>query len=222
MKFSHTLLTAAALFLCGNMRAASPYDWDTYPRHVAGLTGSLTSGDTWQLEASYHWFPMKYVGIGGSAGLWKQIGYDYEWAAHDWYIEDDCKSLMNGFIMPSVILRSPVIVKTSEIDFGLMAEPGLMLNIPYESVTVTNTDAHGIPMTKSEVSNHNGRWVAFNLRLGIYAHINEIGINLGYMYSTLDVYGMVRNMEYHGTRFDGFCPKHKNIGGAFLKVSYNF
>lgn len=222
MNLSRTFLAGAAIMFCVNMRAATPYVKTTDYNHEAALVGSLTSGDTWQLEASYHWFPIKYVGIGTSVGLWRQIGYNYTGSSENWHIKDDNKSIMNGFIMPSLVLRSPVIVKTSEVDFGFMAEPGLMLNLPYDRVVVENSDEYGIPMNRAEVSNHNGRWWAFNLRLGIYAHIDEIGISLGYVYSNLDIYGMRRNMQYRGTRFDTFCPKRKDIGGAFIKVSYNF
>lgn len=44
-------------------------------RHCLGLTGELTSSDTWQLEASYHWFPVRYAGIGVSLGMWEQYSY---------------------------------------------------------------------------------------------------------------------------------------------------
>lgn len=221
MTFPRTAFLAAALITSVNLHAETDADDASY-HHEVGLTGELTSGATWQLEVSYHWFPMKYVGIGGSIGMWKQMGYDGVPLTHEWSTADEDKSLMNGFLMPSLLLKTPAIIKTDDVSLGIMAEPGFMMNIPYDKVEIECSYGSGLPVDYDYVSSNSGRWYAFSLRIGAYATFDNVAIALGYACSDLDIYGMRRNMAYKGTRFDGFYPKRKNMGGAFLRMSYSF
>lgn len=60
-----------------SLATASTEDSDkSYRHHHVGVTGEIKSNAIWQLEASYHWFPLKYMGIGASVGIWKEIGGD--------------------------------------------------------------------------------------------------------------------------------------------------
>ena len=40
-------------------------------KHRVAFNGMLTSQDSYQLEASYHYMICKYAGVGGSCGYWK-------------------------------------------------------------------------------------------------------------------------------------------------------
>lgn len=222
MKNFGAIILALAL-LGPNAANASGKDEDGGAwHHGVGVTGELTSSDTWQLEASYHWFPVKYVGVGASVGLWRQIGYDGAPSANEWRTDEGDRSLMNGFFMPSLLLRTPAIIRTEVVDIGLMAEPGFMMNVPYSRVDIEETDGVGYTTGYDHVSCNRGRWYAFSLRTGVYASFDQIHLSAGYVYSDLDIYGMRRDMVYRGTRFDDFYPKRKRIGGAFLRISYSF
>lgn len=219
--FLRTALIAAALATSVNAAAATDEN-DAPTHHEVGLTGELTSGDTWQLEASYHWFPIKYVGVGASFGLWRQTGYDGLPATNEWRINEDDSKVGNVFLMPSLLLKSPAIIKTADVSLGLMAEPGFMMNMPSAKVAIDKIEGTNVYTNYDRVSSNSGRWCAFSLRIGAYAAFDNITISLGYAYSSLDIYGMRRNMVYNGTRFSDFYPKRKNMGGAFLRVAYSF
>lgn len=52
--------------------------------------------------------------------------------------------------------------------------------------------------------------------------MDNINITIGYQFSTIDVYGMHRNLSYKGTRFEDFYPKRKYQYGAVIGISYGF
>ncbi len=187
--------------------------------HGIGLTGELTSGTTWQMEVSYHWFPIQYVGIGASLGLWKQIGGDESPATEEWRISEDSHNITNGYFMPSLLFRTPALIKTEDVKIGLMAEPGCMMNVPYDKVSLEKTYGTGIPIEQEKISYHKGNLLAFNFRVGIYTSFDNITMSLGYVYSDLDIYAMRRNMRYDNIHFSGFYPKRKAVGGLYVKVS---
>lgn len=49
-------------------------------KNRVALSGLLTSSDSWQIEFSYHYMFNKYIGLGGSVGLWK-VYYEEGWAS---------------------------------------------------------------------------------------------------------------------------------------------
>ena len=214
------LCMVAIMFVipCRTIASAGNTD-DENLHHCLGATGELTSGTTWQLEASYHWFPIRYVGIGASVGFWKQIGNDYIPSAKGWRVREDSQNVMNGFVMPSLILQTPALVKTEDLSVGLMAEPGMMFNIPYDKVYIEYTNDKGIPIADNKISYHDSSWLALNLRIGIYSKFDRISLTLGYVFTNLDVYAMRRNMQYDNVKLGDFYPKRKYHGGAFLRVS---
>lgn len=216
------LIFLAIISAATNAGASEDEGRDERYQHVVGMTGELTSSTTWQLEASYHWFPVKFAGIGASVGFWKQIEYDGMPATDEWRLSEDSRSMKNAFFMPSIILFSPAIIKTEEMDIGIMAEPGFMMNIGYDKAVIEITHGTGIPQDHKKVSCNNGRWYAFNLRVGVYARFDQVTISSGYAYSDLDIYAMRRNMRYQNIKFGEFYPKKKNIGAFFLRASYSF
>lgn len=222
MKTLRLILAATVLTISCNLYAATDSNGsDKYYHHV-GVTGELTSNFAWQLEVSYHWFPIKYVGVGASVGTWKQIDSDDGPWTTDWRLTEDSHNISNVFLMPSLLLVSPAIIKTENLQVGVMGQPGFMMNIPYNQATIEITSAAGIPMDYKHVSNNNGRWYAFSLRIGVYVTLDRATISAGYAYSDLDIYSMRRNMRFENIRFDEFYPKKKAIGGAFLSVACSF
>ena len=222
IRFSMNLKFFCMAFLMmaipGRIAAYTGEEDDENWHHCVGVTGELTPSTAWQLEGSYHWFPVRYVGVGASVGFWKQIGGDVP-ATNDWSVREDSQNAMNLFVTPSLLFQTPALVKTEDVKIGLMAEPGLMLNVPYDKVYIERTHGTGIPLEYDKVSSHKGAWPAFNFRVGAYSSFGRIGVALGYVWSNLDIYAIRRNMVYENVRFNKFYPKRKYCGGMFVRIS---
>ncbi len=201
-----------------SLAAASTEDTDeSHRHHRIGVTGEIKSNVIWQLEASYHWFPFRFIGIGASVGFWKEIGGDRPGSDH-WRVDEKSENAMDLFLMPSIVIQTPALIKTEDVRIGLMAEPGLMMNVPYDKVYIEETNM-GIPVAYSKVSYNKGKWFAFSFRVGAYASFDNVSITLGYVHSDLDIYAMRRNMQYRNVRFNDFYPKPKNCGGMYISIS---
>lgn len=193
-------------------------EYFTYNR--ASVTGALTTSDTYQLQFAYHYMVWKYLGVGGSIGWWRNWYEDGRASGPDWAIDDDDNKPGNFFLRPSAILKSPAI-DIKEIALSLFAEPGVMLNIPYQRVCIEKRN--GLIVTDYDyVSTNKGQWLAVDIHLGINADIGPCGFSLGYMMSNLDIYSQYRHLSYNGVSFSKFYPKHHFMQGAYLTLSYNF
>lgn len=184
------------------------------------FSGMLTSSDTYQLEAAYHYMFNRYVGIGGAFGYWK-VYYETGWASGTgWEIESDDNRPFNLYLHPSVVLKTPAI-SIKSVHLGLFAEPGLMLNVPYTRVCIHQT-ANWPEMDYKYISTSKGQWLAMDLRAGIYANFGPCGFSAGYLMSNLDVYSQYRHLSYNGVSFRKFYPKKTFLQGAYLTLSYYF
>lgn len=77
----------------------------------------------------------RYIGLGGAFGYWR-VWYEDGWAAEkDWEIESDDNKPSNFYLHPSIVLKSPAL-KIKQVDLGLYAEPGIILNIPYQRINI--------------------------------------------------------------------------------------
>lgn len=214
------LCTVVIMAIIPGRIIASPENSDERNRHHSiGMTGEITSNTTWQLETSYHWFPVTYIGVGASVGIWRQIGGDNIPATNDWRVSENSKNVTNVFFMPSLLLRTPALVKTEDINIGFMAEPGIMMNVPYDKVYIEKKNEAGIPVADTKISYNKGKWFAFNFRAGIYASFDNVNISLGYVCSNLEIYAMRRNMQYGNVNFKDFYPKQKYHGGMYIRIS---
>lgn len=113
-------------------------------------------------------------------------------------------------------------MRISDGRFSLFLEPGLMMNITYRQVGINLTDEHGVPYTDTWVGTGKGTWCATDAKAGLCLTEGNAVFRLGYLFSTLDVYGMRRNMVYDNRRFDEFYPKRKCVHGGMLAVSCLF
>lgn len=163
------------------------------------LNGELLSCDTWQVDASFHYFVCPYIGLGGSIGMWKQYMADGIPSGRGWTVDEDHENVENFFIHPSISLVSPCIAKIGEGHFNLFVEPGIMMNIPYCNVFVTLLDDRGSTIGYKKVSTNKGRWYAFDYKIGLSLTYDQFGCSIGYIHSDLDIFGMRRNMIFDGT-----------------------
>lgn len=202
-----------------SLRAADSGNFE-FTHNRFSFSGMLTSSDTYHLEASYHDMFNRYIGAGGAIGYWK-VYYEDGWAAgQNWEIESDDNKPSNFYLHPSIILKSPAL-KIKSVDVGLYAEPGIMLNIPYQAVTIRQS-TQWPDYDYKHISTNNGQWFAADLRAGIYANIGPCGFSAGYVMSNLDVYSQYRSLAYNGISFSKFYPEKRFMHGAYLTLSYYF
>ena len=184
------------------------------------FSGLVTSSDSYQLEASYHYMFNRYIGLGGGFGYWK-VWYEDGWASEkDWEIESDENKPSNFYLRPSLVLKSPAL-KIKQADLGLYAEPGVMLNIPYQGANIrqyTNWPDYDY----KHVCTPKGQWFAVDLRIGVYMNSGPVGFSAGYMMSNYDVYSQYRHLSYKGNSFGKYYPKKSFMQGAYLTASYYF
>ena len=195
--------------------------YDEYFTHNrAAFIGTLTSSDSYSLEMSYHYMCCRYVGVGGALGYWSNW-YEDGWASgNNWNIESDDNKPSNFYLRPSVVLKSPS-VRFKQTRWSLYAEPGVMLNVPYQRVCIEKTQ-NPIRTDFDYISTNKGQWFAIDVRLGINMDIGPCGFSAGYMISNLDIYSQYRHLSYNGTSFEKFYPKKSFMQGAYLMLSYNF
>lgn len=194
---------------------------DGFTHHRAAMSGSLTSVDTWQLDFSYHYMLCKYFGAGASVGSWKQIFYDGYPSGSDWSLSSDDSKISNFYLRPSLLAISPAIFKIRDASFGLMAEPGIMMCIPYEKVTIDII--HNMQTVDyRHVSSNRGQWLSLDCRIGLYVNVFRCHFILGYEISNLDIFSRRRNMSYDGVSFNRFYDRSTGFQGAFASAAYNF
>lgn len=109
---------------------------DSKSNVMLSVSGELNSADVWRLEGACHWFPIPYVGVGGSLGIWKQYFADVIPKSNNWAVTEDYSKPSNLYVQPSVVLLSPDFVKGDGWGVHLYGEVGVMINVPYEKVEI--------------------------------------------------------------------------------------
>lgn len=193
---------------------------EDFTHHRAALSGTLTSSDTYSLEGSYHYMICRYLGIGGAIGYWSNYYDDGYASGNNWSVSDDDNTPSNLYLRPSLVLKSPGLNISSTV-LSLYAEPGLMLNVPYQRVCIEQVTDWPI-VEYHYVSTSNGQWLATELRAGISADIGPFGITAGYMMSSLDIYSQYRRLSYNGTSFRQYYPRKPFMQGAYLTLYCHF
>lgn len=213
-------ILAVTLSLSFLLAPHAGYPHDEFGHNRVSFSGTLSSSDSYSLEMAYHCMFCNYVGAGGALGYWSNY-YEDGWASgHEWNISDDDNRPANLYLRPSLVLKSPA-VKIRDSRLSLFAEPGVMLNIPYQRVCIETT--HYWPaIDYTYISTTGGQWLALDLRLGFNLDVGPCGIALGYFMSNLDIYSQYRHLSFRGTSFNDFYPEKPFMQGAWLALSYRF
>lgn len=97
------------IFLCilTYALATKAQNKNSVERNRVSVGGGLTSANIWQIEISYHYMVVPYVGIGSSLGKWKQFAIDGVPIGKGWRIAEEYKELSNIYLHPSLYLASP-------------------------------------------------------------------------------------------------------------------
>lgn len=191
-----------------------------FSNNRASISGLLTSSDSWQLEYGYHYMFNKYIGVGGSIGWWSVyyvVGYA---SGNNWDLDSDDEKPWNMYMRPSIILKTPTL-RLGQVDLGLYAEPGVMMNVPY-SMAWIHQYTHWPEYENKKVSTNKGQWCAVDLRVGVAVNFGPCGFSAGYMMSNFDVYSQRRHLSYDGVPFSKFYPTKSFLQGAYLTASYYF
>lgn len=212
------LLIITCTIICA--LSANAYDGETnYTHNRLSMSGALTSSDCWQLEMSYHYMFWRYIGIGGGAGMLKNYFVEGYPSGRDWNIDSDDEKPQFFYLHPSIVLRSPS-VRIRQTRWGLYAEPGAMLTVPYTRVSIHQYN-HWPTWDTAHASTKRGQWFGTDLRLGLYVDIGPASISFGYQWSNFDIYSQYRHLSYKGTSFSQFYPDKPTMHGTFLTIAAN-
>lgn len=202
-----------------NIRQKQVCEIEDKTHHRVGFNGSLTSSLSWLLEFSYHYMLNRHIGFGGSVGSW-EVYYEEGWASgSNRKIDEDYNKPWNFFIRPSILLKTPAL-KHRACSWSVFAEPGVMLNIPYQSVCIESTP-NWPAVDYDYISTTKGQWLAIDLRIGVSLDIDPCGVSVGYVISNHDVYSQYRHLSYNGISFKNFYPHKSLMQGAYISLSYN-
>lgn len=211
------------LFILCHKSFGSAQDYNDYYKNIIGLTGKVSSGDIiLQLDFSYHYMICPYIGIGSSVGMWKQHVVNGIAEGHGWKIDESYEKNKSFFLRPSIHLASPSLVKISEGSLKITAEPGFMMNIPYEAVLIDNLNDRYHVTSTQKVSSNKGKWYAFECKIGCSYTIEDLELSIGYEYSDLDLNSYRRNMSFKGRHFSEFYKKGESKHGIFMSIKYAF
>lgn len=201
-------------------------------RQQAVLTAALNSNDAYELELSYHYLFLPCVGIGGGVGYSKQWYNDYipdGYMANDsrtsWRMDDECRKVEKLYIRPSILLKTPPLIKMGKGRIGLQIEPGLQLTIPYTGVWIEYErygDRFDYESKSKHISSNKGDWCFWHLKSSMNWTVNKVFIGLGYSISNMDIYSTRRTMTVENTPFSTFYPGKRLTHVFFISSGYSF
>lgn len=181
----------------------------------------FTSHSSWQIDFGCHYMLSPYVGLGGSVGGWRQFRSPISPEGPNWWVLRSDRHPSNVFLRPSVLLMTGELIRIGKVGFGLTACPGVQLNVPHQRVAIEI--ANNWDYTDNvKVSTTKGEWIAVDCRAGLYMHAGPVYLQAGYVASSLNIYGMYRNLEYNHVSFKEFYPHSSWLQGGYVTVSYNF
>lgn len=186
-----------------------------------GCFGALTSEISTTTELSFHRMLTPWIGVGGGVGSWKILMPEGYVSGKGWSMDlTGDNRPFNIFLHPSIVLRTPT-VRVGKCNIGLYAEPGFMMNVPYQRVEVELTEGWRV-VDYDYVSTTRGQWCATDARLGLYLFFLRGDITVGYMISNQDIYSPFREMVYRGVKFRDYFPARSSIQGIFASLSCYF
>lgn len=92
-------LFIATFSLVAHCKSNAQDDTTERNRNAVGINAAITSSYTWQLEAAYHWFPLRYIGIGGGIGFWKQFSTETIPQGKNWKVDENYQLPSNLYLI---------------------------------------------------------------------------------------------------------------------------
>lgn len=192
--------------------------------------GGIDTNDAFDLEFTYHYYPCRYVGLGGGIGYYRQFDCD-AYPQGDvaggkytsWIIDEGDTRAEHAYLRPSVRLSSPSMMKGNSWAMNAVLEPGLQLLIPFASVSIDYDNSLTYARDSKIVSTTKGDWMYWNVRAGLEVTVNgNLSIELGYGISNLDIYSARRKMTVENVSLSTFYPPKELTQTYYLSLSYRF
>lgn len=201
-------------------------------KFIAGMKGGLYLDKElpWAIEPYISWQFQKYVGV--SLGLeitrqYNQSAYNTTINGHEAVLTGNDRNIGWIIFKPSVIFKSPVLLKANDDNVKLWAqmEPGINVGCPTRnSLTYEIIEFHGYTgkaVDYRKYANHGLKCVFWNTNASINLSIDRVVIGGGYSISNFDYYSGRRNVTLEdGSKFR--VPKKALGQTIFLKIGFMF
>lgn len=221
MKRLHFILIFIIFSLSVARAEENPYNEGNASRFRIGMNLQFTTHHSWQIDFGCHYMLSQHVGVGGSVGGWRQYKSPISPEGPNWWVLRSDRHPSNVFIRPSVLLMTSELFRIGKVGVGFSACPGLQFNVPQQRVTIMIANDWDYS-DNVKVHTTKGEWFAVDCRAGFYLHAGPVFLQMGYVASSLNIYGMYRNLEYNHVSFKNFYPHSSWLQGGYMTVSYNF
>lgn len=189
------------------------------------FSGGLMTGCAYDVRFSYSHLINKYIGVGGTFGIYKQWYNNYvprgdiksgKWSG--WQLSDSDKKMQKVYIEPILLFKTPTLIHLGAWKISLQTEPGIIVQVPYTFVDIDYIDRNTLePYTKGR-SAHASDWCFWDLRTMLRFSSDDVSISIGYGISNLDIYSSCRSMNVEGTSFNSIFPSKKLNHSIFIKL----
>lgn len=200
------------------------------PRQMLTLQAGFNVGDDASVayEMDYHYYPLRYVGVGFGVELDDNHGDKPLLASGEDDDTYDVDRIVKVNFHPMLSFRSPPVWFCHDRSWGMMlrCDPGVVLSVPAnDEIYVTESvqrDESGIWVAHNKtLRNHGGKWFFWRVRTGL-SFYNEFGaITVGWSISNYNINYCRNHIENNGHRLYGHDSFAKT-NSLFIALSYCF
>lgn len=205
------------------------YAQSTENKLQIAVTAGLDSNYAYDVEFSSHYLLLPYLGVGGGIGYFNQWYSDYlpsgeipngQW--NSWALSKSDEKIGKVYLRPSILLRTPTLLKQGKCNIFFQVEPGMQLLIPYTRLDIDYVNSNTYDSKSEYKSTSKGEWCFWNFKSSINLKVGDMSIGLGYGISNLDIYASRRNIYVEGTSLGTFYPKKSLTHSYFINLAHSF
>ena len=152
------------------------------PRHRLSVGASISTDDTYDYSAGYHYMICGYAGVGARVGAWSFFPDDG--IIGETAEERDRRE--NLFFQPSVLLVSPSLFSIKNCTFHIECEPSLMISMRQDVWAPSGADGR--------YTEYSTDCLSWHCDIGLSVRYRNLDFHAGYSMSNLDI-----NREYDGS-----------------------
>ncbi len=182
-------------------------------KHECSVAANITWSDTYGLEFSYHYMPLRYAGIGLAVGSWRSLD-DGPTLLEVWYGDGTDYDYSNYqlYVKPSLLLRTPPLFRIRQWEFGLHCCPTLYIGTRPRLCYTTLT-----PDGSVKAVDYRSDCLAWEGDFGLEIRSRRSILSLGYSLSNLDI-----NREYFLDASGTYTMKKKPVQGMYFGLALLF
>lgn len=204
------------------------YAQSSMDRSRIALTAGLNTNDAYDLELSYHYMLLPYLGVGSGIGYFNQWYNEYlpygetsgRW--NSWVLSESNKKIGKVYLRPSVLLSTPVLLKLGKYKISLQGESGVQLLIPHAGVHIDYVNSNTYDSKSIYKSTSKGKWAFWNFKGGVSLSAHNSALGLGYGISNLDIYSSRRFINVENVLLSDFYPGKKITHSLFVSLIHSF